>query len=957
MGTFLRRLERIHSQHTPVQWSESLKDLQRSQLQKLLLQLKSVDEERFRADVKQIRAASDMVVAMKAKTEDPAIQDELRDSEVELASRKLNDMVLSLFDCHNLLRIHEYLKGHTQWQSLLRDLKLPLEDLKHLKAYHERTPAKNNTQRQQESRINDLLDWLSAPEPYPSIPTPSSYDDGAIRQRALRAMQMQVDNLEAQLQVDRARSQESNSGATRVGSESQPHPSSPKSPADRPQQLQPQQTDPTESNVTRYIFSEDQLEALLARCSSTSGGGTIPTQSDACMVHSFEQPIELQEDTDLAIAQRHSQRKVDEQNERAQQKSYADYRKIEARFWAFELAIEQLKAFQHGGAHPTSIVGLGVPDVQACYCRLEQLWKDLKLDIPGTYDIKNLRGNHDAFYNFAIIAKETHFVLHLLPYYGDQHTHLAQTGWSLSHMRWLQSDMATHANEQPLIWCKDDVDMICAALQFVSPNEVLVARPHSMGGLAAATTQPRNVPQDCPATSAPVLTQPVVQPMRQLQQLQFVQPGATLHVPAYQPAANPQQEILDPIDDAMDVSQTLPAQPFQPSGFQGFQSQHPAPEFSESVLLRLKEAAETGRILAADSHVASAAGLLTSVDHKSWKIAQNGDALWSELKGNYCDNWSKKKCRNKKCKYLHEHYRPKSGQQQAVGPSNTQSNLTQHNVFQGGGGQGVQADRATAQQAARPPKHETRCRYETATNCCTNVRCEYLHFNPRSRQYQANASIREATAAYGVIQSIGDAVMSDVAFNGDHCSAALARAPAQADKYASPCINEAGNKLCNSVKCWYTHSKPTSKNFGKTKPGTKQGGPQGNNHQQGTRGGGSGGHNGGPRAPHDHRLNSNQHNLQRILAQVAQQSQQPSGIPTEVWARGVQRPAVSPNQQPAQQVQRNALQNGGGAHNITCYGCGQVGHDSNMCPNKANNHGNNRGGGDASNVTCYDCHE
>ena len=28
-----------------------------------------------------------------------------------------------------------------------------------------------------------------------------------------------------------------------------------------------------------------------------------------------------------------------------------------------------------------------------------------------------------------------------------------------------------------------------------------------------------------------------------------------------------------------------------------------------------------------------------------------------------------------------------------------------------------------------------------------------------------------------------------------------------------------------------------------------------------------------------------------------------------------------------------------------------------MCPNKANNHGNNRGGGDASNVTCYDCHE
>ena len=122
------------------------------------------------------------------------------------------------------------------------------------------------------------------------------------------------------------------------------------------------------------------------------------------------------------------------------QEKAAWYTKLEERFWLYDHAMAELGIHRLGGPIPTSIVYLQVPDVQACYIRLTQLWQDLGVD--ETWDIQKLRTNKYLLYLFALSMREANFILQLLPFYGDSYQSLGETGWSLSHMRWVQSDLS-----------------------------------------------------------------------------------------------------------------------------------------------------------------------------------------------------------------------------------------------------------------------------------------------------------------------------------------------------------------------------------------------------------------------------------------------------------------------------------------------------------------------------------
>ncbi|KAF1359214.1 hypothetical protein EJ07DRAFT_156126 [Lizonia empirigonia] len=613
----------------------------------------------------------------------------------------------------------------------------------------------------------------------------------------------------------------------------------------------------------------------------------------------------LRQEQDAMVLWQETQRKINEQSGRERQKKDAYFRKLEIRFQKYDVAIEQLKAFQHGGPHPTCLVELQVPDAQACYYRLTQIWKDL--DISEGYDVDTIRTNEDLFYKFAIGMREAHFMLHVLVYYGNNHADLHLTGWDLTHMRWLQSDMTPFAFDIPLIHSKLDVDMICSALEAVFPGQVRLERPPKTTEDTLDSNQQNQKPLNYtlfPAGNITIITQP--QPAAQIQHGYNMQPAgsypanqalATASAAAPHNAAAPvpdsssQHLILDSASDAMEVNQICPD--FAKSIYKKYNNcklEHPE-SLRKTGLCRnpkVNGGCKWGGGCSFNHGVSlnapavlpplQSSGNTGGVSLLALVPVGNGQTVDARLEDSYCKKWAKGQCNRNDCRRLHVHAPAGLDQQfshqKIQAPSNVQPNFSNVNYFQGGG-QGAQPVQHGAQAHTQQPKSETLCRFEATKGLCTRTSCLFLHMNPQSARFHSNAGLAQPNVSQIVQNPFGDAVMGGTTSHGDPADVTIA--PPKEGKF------------CTNKRCEYKHSHPNSKNYGQPiyTANAEQAQPSHNGHQPSRnanrgRGGGRGGrggiHSGGHRTPINHTFDPQQHTLHFEQPTPAQQIQVPQGI-------------------------------------------------------------------------------
>ncbi|KAG9199911.1 hypothetical protein G6514_007811 [Epicoccum nigrum] len=505
---------------------------------------------------------------------------------------------------------------------------------------------------------------------------------------------------------------------------------------------------------------------------------------------------------------------------RETQEKEAWYKKVEDRMWLYDQAIYELGIHQYGGPIPTSVVALQVPDVQACYIRLVQLWKDLDLD--GTYDLQKLRTCKDSLYSFAIGMREAHFLLHLLVFYGDSRTNLGETGWSLSHMRWLQSDMVPYAYELPLVHSKSDVDMICQVLEKCCPEQPLLKRQFmSVDPPAAAQSQTANVDTMLTDGHCPYFAQGICRNIN----------TCTLGHPEHLRKAAACADFNTHGICKWGLGCSYAHIRFQPDAAQIHAAQALAPQVVNAVV--------------------PAAGPIT------YALNGRGEQVNALDPNNYCKNWYMNKCNNDQCPRIHQN--PPQGlvQQPRQVQLHPSSNFSNVNHFQNGG-QG-------AQSVSQPATNNTQvCRQFAKGGVCKfSDKCRFSH---------------------DITQQLGDTQMGGAAVNGDNHNAGPPAAVARNPRFNKPCKNETNGQACSNNNCMFIHSN----------------------------------------------LNSRTHATTNQAA-IAQAQSLAGGNFTFVPGQPVvfAQPQATKTMPPPPVPNNN---NNNGMGNITCHGCGQIGHKKNNCP-------------------------
>ncbi|OSS47310.1 hypothetical protein B5807_09983 [Epicoccum nigrum] len=531
---------------------------------------------------------------------------------------------------------------------------------------------------------------------------------------------------------------------------------------------------------------------------------------------------------------------------RKTQEKEAWYKKVEDRMWLYDQAIYELGIHQYGGPIPTSVVALQVPDVQACYIRLVQLWKDL--DLNGTYDLQKLRTCKDSLYSFAISMREAHFLLHLLVFYGDSCTNLGETGWSLSHMRWLQSDMVPYASELPLVHSKSDVDMICQVLEKYCPEQPLLKRQF------VSVDTPAAVDTMLTDGHCPYFAQGICRNIN----------TCTLGHPEHLRKAAACADLNTHGICKWGLGCSYAHIRLQPDAAQIHAAQLDAAQFN-TVQLNAAQA-----LVPHVNTAVPAAGLI------AYALNGRGEQVNALDPNNYCKNWYMNKCNNDQCPRIHQN--PPQGlvqqlRQVQLHPSSDFSNV---NHFQNGG-QG-------AQSVSQPATNNTQvCRqFAKGEVCKFGDKCRFSH---------------------NVTQQVGDTQMGGAAVNGDNHNAGAPAAVARNPRFNKPCKNETNGRACSNNNCMFIHSNLNSRTYATTNQAAIA-------QAQSLAGG----------------------NLTFVPGQpvVFAQPQATKTMP----------PPPVPN-------------NNNGMSNITCHGCGQIGHKKNDCSQRS------QGGAQqlriAGNVTCHGC--
>lgn len=428
------------------------------------------------------------------------------------------------------------------------------------------------------------------------------------------------------------------------------------------------------------------------------------------------------------------------------QEKAAWYAKLEERFWLYDHAMAELGVHRSGGPIPTSIVYLQVPDVQACYIRLTQLWQDLGVD--ETWDIQKLRINKDLLYPFALGMREANFILQLLPFYGDSYESLGETGWSLSHMRWVQSDMVPYALDLPFAHSKSDVDLICQVLMRYCPEQQLLKRQFKPVDETKAAGEAQTVGY-CPQYAQGIC--------ENINACNFDHP-----------------EFLRKTAVCADFITNGRCRWGLGCSFQHYMTQ--------------TQVAQPGVAQVVAPQAVN--GAVQSVGTITYVLNGRGEQVNALDVNNYCQNWSRGKCNNNNCPRIHQHLPQALAQQpvqngvQAVQPvvqpgvqqvvqpvvqaaTNNQQvcrefaagrlcrfgdkckyshNITQQVGDTQMGGAAVNGDNSNGAATARNPRFNKICNRESKSQPCTNNKCAFIHSNPNSRAYAATnrAAIAQA---------------------------------------------------------------------------------------------------------------------------------------------------------------------------------------------------------------------
>jgi uncharacterized membrane protein YgcG len=470
------------------------------------------------------------------------------------------------------------------------------------------------------------------------------------------------------------------------------------------------------------------------------------------------------------------------------------YLKLEWRMRLYDQAMVDISHHRAGGPVPVSVTKLNVPDVQACYIRLVQLWQDLGVD--ERWNVQKLRTDKDLMYPFAMAMREAHYLLYLLAFYGDNYERLRETGWSLSHMRWVQSDMTPYASDLPFAHSKSDVDGMCLALQTYCPEQPLLKRQFKpvdeTQAAAEAKTDSDNAQTDgdCP---------------------QYAQ--GVCQVINFCPLNHPEH-----------LRKTAVCGEFNNNGIcrwgLGCSYQH----------IRLQtQATQSGKGQAAAQQAAAGIAPAAGI---TYVLNGRGEQLNSQDLNNYCDNWTKGKCHNNYCPRLHQHPPRVLMKQAQAEETSTRSTSTQPTPTAPGEQPTKQTitiippiplPPAPPADPASPTNQQVCRAFAQGRVCRWGDNCKFSH------------------------ETTGDTTMGGAASNGDNRSrSSSSPAPTREARFNKPCKNEGNGQACTSNNCAFIHSNRNSSNY----KNTRQRGDKGGNGGKGGKGGkggngGGGGGNGG----------------------------------------------------------------------------------------------------------------